>query len=154
MTTDVFTPEKRSAVMRAVKGRDTAPEIAVRRMMSAAGIGYRLGGCGLPGKPDLVMKGRRVAVFVHGCFWHGHDCARGSRRPKANADYWSAKLARNVARDREVVARLTADGWRIVTVWECDLKALDVASRLVAEVTGQAATVSASSSTASPDKTC
>ncbi|WP_425991790.1 hypothetical protein [Brevundimonas sp. TWP2-3-2] len=75
--TDVFSPEKRSAVMRRVKGRDTAPEIAMRRMLRAAGVGYRLGGSGLPGRPDIVMQGRRTVVFVHGCFWHGHDCARG-----------------------------------------------------------------------------
>ena len=142
MTTDVFSPEQRSAVMRRVKGRDTSPELAVRRMLRSAGIGYRLGGAGLPGKPDLVMKGRRTVVFVHGCFWHGHDCARGSRKPKANAAYWNAKLARNVARDDQVVARLTNDGWRVVIVWECDLKAPDAASKVVAEVTDQAATVS------------
>ena len=150
--TDVFTPEKRSAVMRRVKGRDTSPERAVRRMLRTAGIGYRLGGAGLPGKPDIVMKGRRTVVFVHGCFWHGHDCARGSRKPKQNADYWTGKIGRNVARDAEVVGRLTADGWRVVTVWECDLRAPDAAERLVAEV--QAATVStASSSAASPART-
>lgn len=142
MTTDVFTPEKRSAVMRRVRGRDTSPERAVRRILRAAGIGYRLGGQGLPGRPDIVMKGRRTVVFVHGCFWHGHDCARGARKPKQNADYWTAKLARNIARDREVAAKLTHDGWRVVTVWECDLKAPDAADQLVAEI--QAATVSIS----------
>ena len=153
MTTDVYSPEKRSAVMRRVKGRDTSPEIAVRRMLRAAGIGYRLGGWGLPGKPDIVMPGRRTVVFVHGCFWHGHDCARGSRKPKANADYWTAKLARNVARDHQVVAKLTNEGWRVITVWECDLKTPGVAERLVAEIR-QAATVSASStSEASPIST-
>lgn len=83
--TDPFTTEQRSAVMRRVKGRDTAPELAVRRALRAAGIGYRLGGAGLPGRPDLVMKGRRAVIFVHGCFWHGHDCRRGARAPKANA---------------------------------------------------------------------
>ena len=144
MSTDVFTPEKRSAVMRRVKGRDTAPEVAVRRMLRAAGIGYRLGGQGLPGKPDLVMKGRRTVVFVHGCFWHGHDCPRGSRKPKANADYWTAKLERNVARDRRVEAQLTTEGWRVVTVWECALKGADAAGRIVSAVTGQAAAMWAS----------
>ena len=140
--------------MRRVKGRDTSPEISVRRMLRAAGIGYRLGGSGLPGRPDIVMQGRRTVVFVHGCFWHGHDCSRGSRKPKANADYWAAKLARNVARDRQVIARLTNDGWRVITVWECDLKAPEAASKLVAEVTRQAATVSfASASEASPIST-
>ncbi len=140
---DVFTPEQRSAVMRAVKGRDTTPELAVRRILRAAGIGYRLGGRGLPGRPDLVMPGRRVAVFVHGCFWHGHDCARGARQPKANADYWSAKISRNRARDAATLTALARAGWRVVTVWECDMKAAGFAEGLVAEVRGQAATVSA-----------
>ncbi|MBU1541138.1 MAG: very short patch repair endonuclease [Alphaproteobacteria bacterium] len=144
MATDVFTPEKRSAVMRAVKSRDTTPELAVRRILRTAGIGYRLGGRGLPGRPDLVMSGRRVAVFVHGCFWHGHDCARGARQPRANADYWSAKIGRNRSRDATTRDALEATGWRVVTVWECDMKAGGFAEDLIAEVRGQAATVSAS----------
>ncbi len=141
--TDPFTPEQRSAVMRAVKGRDTTPELAVRHILRAAGIGYRLGGRGLPGRPDLVMQGRRVVVFVHGCFWHGHDCARGARQPRANAGYWSAKIGRNRARDAATLATLEATGWRVITVWECDMKAEGFADALVAEVRGQAATVSA-----------
>ena len=122
MNSDVFSPEKRSAVMRRVKGRDTSPELAVRRILRAAGIGYRLGGMALPGRPDVVMKGRKVALFVHGCFWHGHDCARGSRVPKANRDYWLAKVARNKARDAAAEAALVERGWRVETIWECDLK--------------------------------
>ena len=137
--TDVFTPEKRSDVMRRVKGRDTSPELAVRRILREAGIGYRLGGAGLPGRPDVVMKGRRTALFVHGCFWHGHDCPRGARQPKANAAYWIAKIGRNRARDVAARTALEADGWRVLTVWECEMKAPDFAARLVAEVRGQAA---------------
>ncbi|MBD3834680.1 very short patch repair endonuclease [Brevundimonas sp. P7753] len=146
--TDVFTPEKRSAVMRRVKGRDTAPEWKVRRMLRAAGIGYRLGGCGLPGRPDVVMKGRKVAVFVHGCFWHGHDCPRGARKPQANADYWIAKIDRNRARDARVAAELTAGGWRVLTAWECQLRQSGFAEELVAQVRGQAAALSAASAAA------
>lgn len=139
MTTDVFSPEKRSAVMRRVKGRDTSPELAVRKILRAAGIGYRLGGCGLAGRPDVVMKGRRIALFVHGCFWHGHDCSRGARQPKTNADYWIAKIGRNRARDADAAQALRADGWRVIVVWECDLRRPDFAPALIAEVTGQAA---------------
>ncbi|MDO9588441.1 MAG: very short patch repair endonuclease [Brevundimonas sp.] len=145
---DVFTPEQRSAVMRAVKARDTTPELTVRRILRAAGVGYRLGGSGLPGRPDLVMKGRRLAVFVNGCFWHGHDCARGARQPKANATYWSAKVARNRARDATTRAALESDGWRVITVWECGLKTAGFADRLIAEVRGQAAAVSVPASSA------
>lgn len=122
MTTDVFSPEKRSAVMRRVKGRDTGPEMTVRRAVRALGVGYRLGGAGLPGRPDVVMKGRRAVIFVHGCFWHGHNCARGAREPKANAVYWRAKIGRNRERDRRAAEALAADGWRVLTLWECDLK--------------------------------
>ncbi|WP_313013524.1 very short patch repair endonuclease [Brevundimonas sp.] len=139
MTTDVFSPEKRSAVMRRVKGGDTSPELAVRKILRAAGIGYRLGGCGLAGRPDVVMKGRRIALFVHGCFWHGHDCSRGARQPKSNADYWIAKIGRNRARDDAAVQALLADDWRVIVVWECDLRRPDFAPALIAEVTGQAA---------------
>ena len=120
--TDVFTPEKRSAVMRRVKGRDTSPELKVRRALTTLGARYRLNRKDLPGSPDIVMAGRRLAIFVHGCFWHGHDCARGSRVPKANREYWTAKVARNVARDARAAADLAAAGWRVETIWECDLK--------------------------------
>jgi DNA mismatch endonuclease (patch repair protein) len=146
--TDVFTPEQRSAVMRRVKGRDTAPELAVRRILRAAGIGYRLGGGGLPGRPDLVMKGRRTAVFVHGCFWHGHDCARGAREPRANAAYWTAKIERNRARDAASTAALEAAGWRVITVWECGIKTPAFADRLIASVRDQATAASDPASSA------
>ena len=120
--TDVYGPEKRSAVMRRVKGKDTGPERQVRRLVWRLGGRYRLHRADLPGKPDLVMPGRRLVVFVHGCFWHGHDCARGARVPKANRDYWTQKVARNRARDEATRAALEASGWRVETVWECELR--------------------------------
>jgi len=121
-TTDVYGPEKRSAVMRRVKGRDTRPELAVRRRIWRLGGRYRLNRADLPGKPDIVFAGRRLAIFVHGCFWHGHDCARGARVPKANRDYWVGKVGRNRTRDAAARERLVALGWRVETVWECELK--------------------------------
>ena len=120
--TDVFSTEKRSAVMRRVKGRDTAPELKVRKALTALGVRYRLNRKDLPGSPDIVMAGRRLVIFVHGCFWHGHDCARGSRVPKANQEYWLAKVARNKARDAAAEVALVERGWRVETIWECDLK--------------------------------
>jgi DNA mismatch endonuclease (patch repair protein) len=119
---DVFDEATRSAVMRRVKGRDTSPELQVRRALTALGARYRLQRADLPGKPDIVMPGRRLAIFVHGCFWHGHDCARGSRVPKDNRDYWVGKVERNRARDARSREALTALGWRVETIWECDLK--------------------------------
>jgi DNA mismatch endonuclease (patch repair protein) len=122
LTADVFTPEQRSAVMRRVKGRDTAPELKVRRLLWRLGARYRLHRRDLPGHPDIVLPGRRLAIFVHGCFWHGHDCARGGRVPKANRDYWLGKVARNRARDAHAVQQLEVMGWRVMVVWECTLK--------------------------------
>ena len=121
-TTDVYDSAKRSAVMARVKSRDTKPELLLRRLLTGLGARYRLHRKDLPGSPDVAMPGRRLAIFVHGCFWHGHDCARGSRVPKANRDYWLAKVARNTARDARNVADLTTAGWRVETVWECQMK--------------------------------
>ncbi|MET0273183.1 MAG: DNA mismatch endonuclease Vsr [Phenylobacterium sp.] len=130
--TDVYSPEKRSAVMRRVKGRDTSPELKVRKALTKLGARYRLHRKDLPGNPDIVLSGRRLALFVHGCFWHGHDCARGARVPKQNRDYWLGKVARNRARDATTHAALTALGWRVETIWECDLKDDDALERRLA----------------------
>ena len=120
--TDVFDKAQRSAVMRRVKGRDTKPEMIVRRALTRLGARYRLHRKDLPGSPDVAMPGRRLAIFVHGCFWHGHDCARGARVPQQNRDYWIAKVGRNRSRDVETRAKLEAAGWRVEVVWECELK--------------------------------
>ena len=124
-STDVFDAATRSAVMRKVKGRDTGPEMRVRKALTALGARYRLHRKDLPGSPDIVMPGRRLALFVHGCFWHGHDCPRGARTPKANRDYWTAKVGRNRARDVRVQGELAAGGWRVETIWECEMKDAD-----------------------------
>ncbi len=108
--------------MRAVPAKDSAPELKVRRILTAMGLRYRLHRRDLPGSPDIVFPRRRLALFVHGCFWHGHDCRRGERTPKSNTDYWLAKIARNRARDAWASAQLAASGWRAATVWECELK--------------------------------
>lgn len=129
MSADKFDAAKRSAVMRAVKSKDTTPELAVRKMLSSRGYRYRLQAKTLPGAPDIVFPGRRAAIFVHGCFWHGHDCKRGARAPKANADYWQAKIARNVARDQRTAKELKALGWRSLVVWECEIKAQDTLAK-------------------------
>lgn len=108
--------------MRAVRSRDTTPELIVRRAATALGYRYRLHRATLPGKPDLVFASRRKAIFVHGCFWHGHDCKRGAREPKSNADYWRAKVQRNRDRDERTIAALSDAGWNVLIVWECETK--------------------------------
>jgi len=120
---DTFSRAKRSEIMRAVKGRDTKPEVALRKALFARGFRYRLHG-DLPGRPDLVFAARRAVIFVHGCFWHGHDCPRGARAPKTNAAYWRAKIAKNRTRDDAVRAELKLLGWRVLVLWECGLKDL------------------------------
>ena len=113
----------RSAVMRRVKARDTGPELIVRKALRQLGYtGYRLDRRDLPGRPDIAFIGRKRAIFVHGCFWHGHDCRRGARTPKTNAAYWTAKIARNRARDAAAEAALADLGWRSLSIWECELK--------------------------------
>jgi len=116
---DVFDPEKRSAVMRAVRSKDTKPEIEVRRRIRAMGFRPATRPPKLPGSPDVVLSALRAVVFVHGCFWHRHaDCPRAST-PATRVAFWSAKFAKNVARDRRVVRRLRAMGWSVLVVWEC-----------------------------------
>src|SRR5271166_7065919 len=112
----------RSAVMRAVKSRGTGPERAVCALLRPIAPGYRLHRADLPGKPDVVYASRKLAIFVHGCFWHGHDCPRGARMPKTNAAYWEAKIARNRARDVQTLAAYATLGWRALVVYECELK--------------------------------
>ena len=143
---DPFTPAERSAVMRKVPGKGSSAELKVRKALTALGARYRLHRKDLPGSPDVVMPGRKLALFVHGCFWHGHDCRRGARPPKANADYWTAKIARNRARDVRVQDELRALGWRPETIWECELKDGEALRRkLTAFLEGQATAASAPS---------
>jgi DNA mismatch endonuclease (patch repair protein) len=122
--------------MRAVKGVDTTPELVVRRLAYGMGYRFRLHRKDLPGKPDLVFAGRRSVIFVHGCFWHGHKCARGDRLPKANAEYWNKKITRNAARDKLHVAALRKEGWRVGVIWECQLKDPGYARRFLSKFLG------------------
>lgn len=128
------TSEQRSRTMRAVRSRNTKPEMIVRRFLHAEGLRYRLHGSRLPGKPDLVFPGRRVALFVHGCFWHQHPGCSASSRPKSNTDYWTKKLDGNVERDRLVKESLEAGGWRVITIWECQVRNRDALIELATQI--------------------
>jgi DNA mismatch endonuclease (patch repair protein) len=114
--------EARSRTMRAVKSTNTKPELALRRLLHRMGYRFRLHRRDLPGSPDIVLPGRRTVIFVHGCFWHGHHCSRGARVPKTNVEYWLGKIGRNRARDREARDHLHALEWRVLTVWECEMR--------------------------------
>ncbi|EKT4101608.1 MULTISPECIES: very short patch repair endonuclease [Gammaproteobacteria] len=118
---DSLTPEQRSAQMSRIRGSNTKLEVLVRKALHARGLRYRLGGAKLPGRPDIVLPKYRTVVFVHGCFWHGHDC-RLYRLPKTRPEFWADKIGKNRARDQRVTSELEAIGWRVLTVWECSLR--------------------------------
>lgn len=117
---DQISAERRSAVMAKIKGKDTGPELRVRRAAHSLGLRFRLHRADLPGKPDLVFPKFRLAVFVHGCFWHQHAGCRRASMPKSKTDYWEAKLRRNVERDALNASALESMGWRSVVIWECE----------------------------------
>ncbi len=108
--------------MRAVKSANTRPEQAVRSLLHSLGYRFRLHRRDLPGVPDIAFPSRKAVIFVHGCFWHGHECKRGNRVPKARTAYWTRKLEGNATRDSRIRAKLTDLGWRVLVVWECEIK--------------------------------
>lgn len=118
---DITSPERRSALMSRIRGKDTGIEMLVRKSLHRLGFRYRLGGAGLPGRPDIVLPRHRTVVFVHGCFWHGHDCPL-FRLPKTRPEFWRVKIGSNRARDSRVQEHLTRLGWHVQTVWECQLR--------------------------------
>lgn len=130
---DVLTAEQRRLNMSRIRGRDTKPELLLRKGLHAAGFRYRLHARGLPGRPDMVFPRFQAAVFVHGCFWHGHNCPR-FKLPGTRQEFWLAKITGNRQRDQRKAIELEAAGWRVLTVWECILKG--PARRPLAEVTG------------------
>ena|SRR5579884_3049347 len=119
---DKVQPATRSKIMAAIRGKDTSPEKAVRHALFRRGFRYRLHAKGLPGVPDIVLPRYRTAIFVHGCFWHGHDCPRG-RRPLSNRDFWDRKLNSNRVRDLRNQEALRSAGWQVQVIWECMLDA-------------------------------
>jgi len=123
---DVFSVKKRSLVMSRIRSRNTAPEMAVRRLIYGMGFRYRLYAPDLPGKPDLVFRKDRKVIFVHGCFWHCHSACIDGHSPKTNTGYWRSKLARNKTRDRKSVRSLRKLGWDVIVVWECEIRDIGV----------------------------
>ena len=120
--TDTMTPEQRHRCMAAIKGKDTKPEMIVRRYLHALGFRYGLHNRKLPGSPDLIFRSFKTVVFIHGCFWHGHAGCKYYRLPKSNVEFWQQKIERNRQRDKETRAKLIEKGWNVITVWECDLR--------------------------------
>ncbi len=128
---DTFTPEKRRDVMSRVKGTNTKPEKIVRSLLHSMGYRFRLHRKDLPGKPDIVLPKYHAVVFVHGCFWHGHEGCRRAARPTTNAEFWNKKIDGNIRRDATTLEALHAAGWRAIVVWQCELRdAASVSAKL------------------------
>lgn len=119
---DRLTPQKRSLVMSKVRGKDTRPEMLVRSLLYRMGFRFRLHRKGLPGRPDIILPKYRTVVFVHGCFWHRHPGCNRASAPQSNTGFWEAKLAGNVARDARNMEDLARLGWKVIVVWECEMK--------------------------------
>ncbi|RYF55878.1 MAG: DNA mismatch endonuclease Vsr [Comamonadaceae bacterium] len=135
---DTVNAVTRSRIMRAVPRSDTVPELRLRHALHRIGMRYRLHDRTLPGSPDIVFAGPRVAVFVHGCYWHRHQSCQLATTPKSNEDFWQKKFRDNVARDRRAVDGLEADGWEVVVVWQCEvLAAADLVARRISSLISQ-----------------
>lgn len=120
--TDVMSAAKRSSLMSKIRGKNTRPELQLRRLLWRSGLRFRLHGKDIPGRPDIVLRRWRVVVLVHGCFWHHHDNCSLFRMPATNTEFWIPKLTRNRQRDAETVSELRSAGWRVAVVWECALR--------------------------------
>lgn len=136
--TDKLSVELRSQNMAAIRSTHTKPEVAVRRLVYGLGYRYRLHCEDLPGKPDLVFRHRRKVIFVHGCFWHLHPSAKclDARHPKSNKSYWGPKLLRNVARDKEHIAKLRSMGWSVMIIWDCETRQHDKIAKRITKFLG------------------
>jgi DNA mismatch endonuclease (patch repair protein) len=124
---DIFTKKQRSEIMSRIKGKDTKPERLVRSLLHRMGFRFRLHVAGLPGKPDIVLVRHRKVVFVNGCFWHGHGACRKRNMPKTNKTFWIQKISKNKKRDELARRQLRKQGWRILTIWECETRDVEKA---------------------------
>lgn len=120
--TDIFSKDKRSRIMSAIKGKETQPEILVRRYLFSKGFRYRKNDPRLPGKPDIVLPKYKKIIFIHGCFWHGHSCAKGSKLPQTRKEFWKNKIASNMDHDKIVMDNLESEGWKVIVLWDCEIK--------------------------------
>ena len=121
---DIFSQTKRSDIMSKISNKDTKPEILVRKFLFSQGFRYRINVRTLPGKPDRVLPKYKIAIFVHGCFWHGHDCKKG-KLPSSNIDFWKNKILKNKLRDNENQAQLALLSWKVIVIWQCEISKID-----------------------------
>jgi DNA mismatch endonuclease (patch repair protein) len=127
---DIYSREKRSDIMARVKATDSTPELTVRRLLHSLGYRYRLHRNNLPGKPDIVLTKHKSVIFVHGCFWHHHKGCKKSKLPETNANFWRKKILDNVARDKRTIRGLKKTGWKVLVLWECQVRSSKLQEKL------------------------
>lgn len=118
---DIYSKSKRSDIMSKISGKETKPEILVRKYLFSKGFRFRKNVKGLPGRPDIVLPKYRVVIFIHGCFWHGHSCKRGNL-PSSNIQFWENKISQNISRDENVTQKLKELGWKVIIIWQCEIQ--------------------------------
>ena len=132
--TDIFSKQKRSAIMSKISGKETKPEILVRKFLFANGFRYRKNDKRYPGKPDIVLPKYKTAIFVHGCFWHGHNCPAG-KLPETRKEFWQEKISGNIERDKRNINELNKQGWKVIIVWQCELKNKEIIHKTLDKLT-------------------
>ncbi len=132
--TDIYSKQKRSEIMSNISGKETKPEILVRKFLFSNGFRFRKNDKRYPGKPDIVLPKYKTVIFVHGCFWHGHDCPAG-KLPETNKKFWEEKIAGNVERDKRNKAELEKLGWKVITIWQCELKNKNIRMKVLGSLT-------------------
>ncbi len=120
--TDIYNKEKRSDIMSRIRGRETKPEELVRKFLFSKGFRYRINDKRYLGKPDIVIPKYRAIIFIHGCFWHGHENCKASKLPETNTDFWKNKISDNKARDQKNIEKLRNEGWNVILIWQCEIK--------------------------------
>lgn len=128
---DVFSPEKRSQVMSRIRSKDTKPEKIIRSILHKQGFRFRINRKDLPGKPDIVLPKYKTVIFVHGCFWHRHEGCKYAYTPKSNIDFWNKKFSSNLQRDKNIQNKLRKSGWKVLTIWECEIKEIEKTPELL-----------------------
>lgn len=128
---DVFSPEKRSQVMSRIRSKDTKPEKIIRSILHKQGFRFRINRKDLPGKPDIVLPKYKTVIFVHGCFWHRHEGCKYAYTPKSNIDFWNKKFSSTLQRDKNIQNKLRKSGWKVLTIWECEIKEIEKTPELL-----------------------
>jgi len=130
---DIYSKSKRSEIMSHISGKETKPEILVRRFLFANGFRFRKNVKDLPGKPDIVLPKYKIAIFIHGCFWHGHTCKRGAL-PTTNIEFWKIKIDGNIERDKRDVSELEKRGWKVIVIWQCEIQSVQLRQKRLLDV--------------------